>query len=121
MEEVFLKCILENDTYNCIVLNEGSEVSLKTINNSEELNELFNFNVLNGDYIAHFLFKNDDELVTFYNEEFDDLNGNFSVENGEIYDIEGNIYVLNEYTNVFEGDNYNLIYYGLNLCVEYLE
>ena len=31
MEEVFLKCTLENDTYNCIVLNQGEELSLKAI------------------------------------------------------------------------------------------
>ena len=114
MEEIFLKCTLENDTYNCVVLNEGSQVSLKTINNTQELEELFNFNVPNGDYIAHLLFKSNDELVNVYNEEFENLNGNFTVKDGVIYDIEDNMYVLNEDTNIFEGENYNLIYYGLN-------
>lgn len=112
MEEIFLKCTLKNDTYNCVVLNEGSQVSLKTINNTQELEELFNFNVPNGDYIAHLLFKSNDELVNVYNEEFENLNGNFTVKDGVIYDIEDNMYVLNEDTNIFEGENYNLINNG---------
>jgi hypothetical protein len=114
MEEIFLKCTLENDIYNCVVLNQGEEISLKTIKNSEEPKEILHFNVSNGEYIAHFLFKNDEELKTVYNEEYDDLNGNFSVEDGDIYDIDGNVYILNEDTNVFEGIDYDLTYYGLN-------
>jgi hypothetical protein len=114
MTDVFLKCRLENGTYNCVVLNEGTSISLKNLNNASELNEFFDFNVPDGDYIGHLLFKDDGELMTVYSKEYDDLNMNFTINGNNIYDIEGNEYNLVENTNRLEGENYNLIYYGLN-------